>query len=160
MSDEIFIHCAEAAALDSTCARRNVGAVIVRDGVLLASGCNGPNPEVRSCMDKGCIRQKRGVTPGTQQELCYAVHAEQNCLINAARRQIDVQGATLYCTLTPCSVCARLLIASGIREIVVKERYPDHFAIKMLEKAGVCLRVYSGGDDDDDYEGDGDRLLT
>lgn len=160
MNDREFIVCADFTANGSTCTQRRVGAVIVRDGVILASGFNGPTPSVRDCYKEGCIRRKRGISSGNQQEVCYAVHAEQNCIINAARRQIDIQGATLYCTLTPCSVCARLLIASGIREIVVKERYPDQLALKMLEKAGVCLRVYSGGDDDDDNEEDGDRLLT
>lgn len=121
---------------------RQVGAVIVKNKRILTTGYNGAPEGVVSCKEKGeCLRVKLGIASGTRHELCYAVHAEQNAIIQAARLGIVLEGATLYCTHQPCVICAKMIINAGIKRIVYKDGYPDNFSMQLLQEAGVQVDV-------------------
>ena len=140
--DEYFLQLARQAATRSTCLRRQVGAVLVRDKRVLATGYNGAPRGVAHCLEVGCLRDELGIPSGERQELCRAIHAEQNALIQAAVHGVAVDGATLYTTLQPCILCAKMLINAGVREIRYVEGYPDEFSQQLLDEAGVsCIRT-------------------
>jgi dCMP deaminase len=140
--DQYFLQLARQAATRSTCLRRQVGAVLVRDRRVLATGYNGAPRGVAHCLEVGCLRDELGIPSGERQELCRAIHAEQNALIQAAVHGVAVEGATLYTTLQPCILCAKMLINAGVREIHYVEGYPDDFARQLLDEAGVsCIRT-------------------
>ena len=142
--DEYFMTLANQVATRTTCIRRGVGCVLVRDKRILATGYNGAPAGVKSCEEKGeCLRRKLNVPSGTKQELCFAVHAEQNAVIQAARYGINVSGATLYCTHQPCVICAKIIINAGITRVVYKEGYPDEFSLRLFEEAGVKVEKYA-----------------
>ena len=123
---------------------RKVGAVIVKDKRILTTGYNGAGSGISSCVDRGfCLREQMNIPSGTRHEICYAVHAEQNAIIQAAKLGVSVQGATLYCTHQPCSICAKMIINSGITRVVFDEGYPDKFSIKMFNEAGVKVEKFS-----------------
>lgn len=129
----------------SSCFRENrqVGAIIVKNKRILTTGYNGAPEGVKSCVSKGeCMRDKLGIESGTRHELCYAVHAEQNAIIQAARLGIVLDGATLYCTHQPCVICAKMIINAGIKRIVYKYGYPDEFAMQLLNEGGVQVDAY------------------
>ena len=122
---------------------RHVGAIIVKDKRILTTGYNGAPSGIKSCRDKGeCLRVKNNIEHGTRQEFCFAVHAEQNALIQAAKLGTSVDGATLYCTHQPCALCARLIINAGIKRVVYKEGYPDAFSLELFKETGVVLEKY------------------
>ena len=122
---------------------RQVGAVITRDKRILTTGYNGAGSGIKSCKERGeCLRRKLNIASGTRAEVCYAVHAEQNAIIQAAKLGISVDGATLYCTHQPCVICAKMIINSGISRVVYKEGYPDDFSLEMFKQAGVTLEKY------------------
>ncbi len=122
---------------------RKVGAVIVKNKRIIATGYNGAPQGIKSCADKReCLRKKLNVESGTRQEICYAVHAEQNAIIQAARVGSSVEGCTLYCTHQPCVICAKMIINSGIVRVVYKEGYPDEFSLKLFDEANVKLEKY------------------
>ncbi len=138
--DKRFMDMAEVVASWSSCYQENrhVGAVIVKDKRILTTGYNGAASGVVSCADKGeCLRKKLNIPSGTRHELCYAVHAEQNAIAQAAKLGISVQGATLYCTHQPCVICAKMIINSGISKVIFKYGYPDKFSIQLFKEAGV-----------------------
>ena len=123
---------------------RQVGAIITKDKRILTTGYNGASAGIVSCKEKGeCIRQKLGIESGTRHELCYAVHAEQNAIIQSAKQGICVDGATLYCTHQPCSICAKMIINSGIKRVVFKQGYPDEFSMEMFKEAGLEIEKYT-----------------
>ena len=129
----------------SSCYQQNthVGAIIVKNKRVIATGYNGAPQGIKSCMEKGeCLRKKLGIESGTRHEICYAVHAEQNAIIQAARVGCSVEGCTLYCTHQPCVICAKIIINSGIERVVYKEGYPDYFSLTLFEEAGVRLEKY------------------
>lgn len=138
--DEYFLEAAELVAKRSTCLRRKVGAVAVRDKRILATGYNGPPSGLTHCMDIGCIREKLGIPSGQRQELCRGLHGEQNVIIQAVLHKIDLEGATLYVTNQPCVTCSKMLISVGIKAIVILEGYPDELARRMLKEAGIRIR--------------------
>ncbi|HIY78428.1 MAG TPA: cytidine/deoxycytidylate deaminase family protein [Candidatus Borkfalkia excrementavium] len=143
--DKRFMELTETVAGWSSCFQENrhVGAVIVLDKRVLTTGYNGAPAGIRSCVDKGeCLRRKLGVESGTRQELCYAVHAEQNAIIQAARLGIKIGGATLYCTHQPCVICAKMIINAGIARVVYKFGYPDDFSMQLFKEAGVTVQKY------------------
>ena len=143
--DKRFMELTEQVAGWSSCFQqeRHVGAIIVKNKRILTTGYNGAPQGVESCRDRGeCIRKKLGIESGTRQELCYAVHAEQNAIIQAARLGIVLEGATLYCTHQPCVICAKMIINAGIVRIVYKQGYPDEFSRQLLAEAGVELVLY------------------
>ena len=122
---------------------RQVGAIVVRDKRILTTGYNGAPAGVASCKERGeCLREKLGIASGTRQEMCYAVHAEQNAIIQAAKLGITLEGATLYCTHQPCSMCTRIIINSGIVRVVYEQGYPDEFSIKLFNEAGITLEKF------------------
>ena len=138
--DERFMTLAETVAEWSSCyqANRHVGAVIVKDKRILTTGYNGAPAGVTSCAERGvCLRREKNIPSGTMQELCYAVHAEQNAIIQAAKLGVSVEGATIYVTHQPCVICARMIINSGIKTVIYKNGYPDEFAIRLFDEAGV-----------------------
>ena len=136
--DEYFMEMAELTSKRSSCLRRHVGAVIVKDKHIIATGYNGAPRRVPHCDELGgCLRQQMGVPSGQRHELCRAVHAEQNAIIQAATLGVSVEGGTIYVTHQPCSVCAKMIINAGINRIVVKEGYPDELAVEILEQAGI-----------------------
>ena len=123
---------------------RHVGAVIVKNKRIIATGYNGAPQGIESCMEKGeCLRKKLGIESGTRHEICYAVHAEQNAIIQAARVGCSVEGCTLYCTHQPCVICAKIIINSGIKRVVYKEGYPDDFSLTLFKEADVKLEKYT-----------------
>ena len=122
---------------------RQVGAVVVRDKRILTTGYNGAPAGVQSCKERGeCLREKLGIASGTRQEMCYATHAEQNAIIQAAKLGLTLEGATLYCTHQPCSMCTRIIINSGIKRVVYEQGYPDPFSIALFEEAGILLEKF------------------
>lgn len=122
---------------------RQVGAVIVKDKRILTTGYNGAPSGIISCKEKGeCLRKKLNIESGTRHEVCYAVHAEQNAIIQAAKIGVSVQGATIYVTHQPCSICTKMIINSGIKRVIFKEGYPDEFSIELFKEAGVELIKY------------------
>ncbi len=117
---------------------RQVGAVIVRDKRILTTGYNGAPQGIPSCKERcECMRENLGIASGTRQEMCYAVHAEQNAIVQAAKLGLSLEGATIYCTHQPCSICTRLIINSGIKRVVYDQGYPDEFSLQLLNSAGV-----------------------
>ncbi|MBN2537095.1 cytidine/deoxycytidylate deaminase family protein [candidate division WOR-3 bacterium] len=138
--DEYFMAIARLVADRSTCLRRHVGAVLVRDKRLLCTGYNGAPAGMRHCFETGCLRDELGIPAGERIEICRGIHAEQNALVQAATFGINVAGATLYCTHEPCVTCAKMLINARVREFVVGEEYPDAFARRLVEEAGVTVR--------------------
>ena len=127
----------------SSCFRRKVGAVIVRDKRVMTTGYNGAPAGIASCIERGeCLREKLNIPSGTRAELCYGVHAEQNAIIQAARYGINIQGATLYCTHQPCVTCAKMIINAGISRVVYKEGYPDEFSLELFKEAGTKIEKY------------------
>jgi dCMP deaminase len=137
--DEYFMGVAELAAQRSTCLRRHVGAVIVKDRHIVSTGYNGAPRGLTHCGDRegGCLRQQLGVPSGEKHELCRALHAEQNAIIQAASLGQSIENATIYVTNQPCAICAKMIINAGIKRIVVKEGYPDKLAIEILGEAGL-----------------------
>jgi dCMP deaminase len=123
----------------STCRRRQVGAVVVRDKRILATGYNGAPTGLPHCLDIGCLREELGIASGERHELCRGLHAEQNVIIQAAYHGVSIKDATLYCTNLPCSICSKMLINAGIRAIKYKEGYADTMAEEMLAAARVRL---------------------
>jgi dCMP deaminase len=124
-------------------AGRHVGAIIVRDKRVVATGYNGAPSGVQNCMERGeCLRRKLDIPSGTRQEICYAVHAEQNAIVQAAKYGIAIAGATLYCTHQPCVICAKMIINSGISRIVYEEGYPDEFSLNLFKEAGIVIEKY------------------
>ncbi len=138
--DEYFLELAHLVSRRSTCLRRNVGAVLVKDKRILATGYNGAPRGLKHCLDIGCIREKLKIPSGQRHELCRALHAEQNALIQASLYGISVQGSTLYATNQPCIICAKMLINAGIRDIVASDGYPDKMAADFLKEAGIKAR--------------------
>ena len=140
-----FMQLTETVATWSSCYQKNrhVGAVIVKDKHVLTTGYNGAPAGIKSCEERGeCLRRKLESPGGTRQEICYAVHAEQNAIIQAAKLGIEVAGATLYCTHQPCVICAKMIINAGISRVVYKEGYPDEFSLQLFGEAGVTVEKY------------------
>lgn len=137
--DDYFMEMAHVAAKRSTCLRRQVGAVIVRDNRILTTGYNGAPKGLPHCLDTGCRREELKVPSGERHELCTAVHAEQNAIIQAALHGVSIDGATIYTTTQPCVLCAKMIINSGIRRIVFEGEYPDQLALGFLKAADIRL---------------------
>jgi dCMP deaminase len=136
---EYFLQLARQAATRSTCLRRQIGAVLVRDKRVLATGYNGAPRGVGHCLEVGCLREQLGIPSGERHELCRAIHAEQNAIIQAAVHGVAIDASMLYCTHQPCILCAKMLINCGVKEIHYLEGYPDALSLEMLEEAGVSL---------------------
>lgn len=135
--DSYFIEIARVVATRSTCLRRQVGAVLVMNRRILATGYNGTPGGLAHCCETGCLRQQLNVPSGERHELCRGLHAEQNVIIQAAIHGVAIKGAILYCTHYPCSVCAKMLVNAGISSIFLQSDYPDLLAKEIFAEAGV-----------------------
>lgn len=140
--DEYFLEVADLVSKRSTCLRRRVGAVLVKDKKILATGYNGAPSGIKHCSDTGCIRQKLHIPSGQRHELCRGLHAEQNVLLQAAFYGVSTKGSVLYATNQPCIICAKMLINAGIEAIVISSGYPDDLSKKFLKEARVKVRQY------------------
>ncbi len=134
---EYFMGIARMVTARSTCLRRHVGAILVKDKRILATGYNGAPSGVKHCEEVGCLRQDSAVPSGTRHELCRGLHAEQNAIIQAAYHGISITGSTLYCTNKPCVICSKMLINAGIGTIYYDQGYDDPLADQMLKEAGI-----------------------
>ena len=137
--DEYFMDTTKHIASRSTCLRRQVGALLVRDKRILATGYNGAPSGVKHCNEVGCLREEKDVPSGERHELCRGLHAEQNAIIQAALHGISIEGAILYCTHQPCVLCAKMIINAGIKRVVFAGAYPDKMSEGMFKEAGVKL---------------------
>ena len=136
--DEYFMEMAKLAAQRSTCLRRNVGAVIVKDRHVVATGYNGAPKGIAHCEDKGgCLREQLKIPSGERHELCRALHAEQNAIIQAATLAQSIEGGVIYVTHQPCMICSKMIINAGIKEIIINEGYPDKMAEEILREANI-----------------------
>jgi dCMP deaminase len=134
---DYFMRIAYLVSERSTCLRRKVGAVAVKDKRILATGYNGAPADLPHCLELGCMRQQLGVPSGERHELCRALHAEQNVIIQAALHGISIAGSEIYCTTQPCFICAKMLVNCRVEAIYFAEGYPDELAQQMLSDAGV-----------------------
>lgn len=139
--DEYFLGIAELVSKRSTCLRRRVGAVLVKDKRILATGYNGAPSRITHCDEAGCIREKLNIPSGERHELCRGLHAEQNSFLQAALYGTSLKDATIYCTTQPCIICAKMIINAGIKEVVIKGAYPDELARDILREAKVKIRT-------------------
>ncbi len=135
--NDYFADLADLISRRSTCRRRSVGAVLVRDKRVLATGYNGAPTGLRHCLDLGCMREDMKIPSGERHELCRGLHAEQNAVIQAALHGVSVNGATLYCTNHPCIICAKMIINAGIAQVIYRDGYMDEMAKEMLSEAGI-----------------------
>lgn len=142
--DEYFMQIAKLVASRSTCMRRQVGAVLVKDRNILATGYNGVPSGITHCEVTGCLREKLKVPSGERHELCRGLHAEQNAIIQAAKHGTNIDDATLYCTDSPCIICSKMLINAGVRKITYLRGYPDQLSMDMLEEAGIVSAQFEG----------------
>jgi dCMP deaminase len=140
--DAYFMDIASLVARRSTCLRRAVGAVIVKDKRILSTGYNGAPSGIAHCSETGCLRERLKVPSGERHELCRGIHAEQNAIIQAAYHGVSIREATLYCTNLPCSICAKMIINAGIRTIVYLSGYADTMSEEMLCQAGITVRRF------------------
>jgi dCMP deaminase len=136
--DDYFMEIAEVVASRSTCLRRKAGAIFVKDKQILSTGYNGVPKGLPHCEETGCPRAD--LPSGTHHELCRAVHSEQNAIVQAAIHGVCIDGATLYCTHKPCTICTKMLINAGIARVVYREDYPDDGSLKFFEQAGIIVR--------------------
>jgi dCMP deaminase len=142
--DQYFMQISTLVATRSTCMRRQVGALLVKDRNILATGYNGVPSGISHCDEVGCLREQLDVPSGERHELCRGLHAEQNAIIQAARHGVNIEGATLYCTDSPCGICSKMLINAGVRNIVYGRGYPDELAHEMLSEAGIKAMLFDG----------------
>jgi len=142
--DDYFMSIVELVKTRSTCLRRQVGALIVKDKRILASGYNGAPVGCKHCEKVGCLREKLGIPSGQRHEICRATHAEQNAIAQAAYSGVSIKDSTMYVTTQPCVLCAKLAINAGITKIVFKGDYPDELAMELLKEAGVRVLKYEG----------------
>lgn len=140
-----FMDIAELVAKRSTCLRRAVGSVVVKDKRILSTGYNGAPTGIKHCIETGCLREKLNVPSGERHELCRGIHAEQNAIIQAAFHGVSIKGATLFCTNQPCSICAKMIINAGIIKIYYRDGYADSMAQEMFKEAGIeVIKIDSG----------------
>lgn len=141
-----FVELSKSIANWSSCYQdnRKIGAIIVKNKRILTTGYNGAPAGLQSCVERGeCLRRKLDIPSGTRHELCYAIHAEQNAIIQAAKLGVSIDGATLYCTHQPCVICAKMIINAGISRVVYAEGYPDEFSLQIFNEANVSLERFS-----------------
>jgi len=139
--DEYFMEIAEVASKRSTCLRRKVGAVLVKDNHIISTGYNGGISGIRHCNEVGCVREKLKIPRGERHEICRGVHAEENTVIQAALHGTSTEGATIYTTFTPCTHCAKIIANAKIKRVVCKGEYPDEFGIKLLKEKGIGIEL-------------------
>ena len=138
--DDYFMKITKDVALRSTCLKRKVGAIIVKDRRVLSTGYNGAPKNIKHCSETGCLRKKLKVPSGQRHELCRGLHAEQNAIIQAAVHGVKIEGATMYSTYQPCIICVKMMINAGINKLVYEGDYPDKLAKQMLKESGIVVK--------------------
>ena len=136
---EYFMAITRMVSKRSTCIRREVGAILVKDKRILATGYNGAPKGLKHCQEIGCLRENSSIPSGTRHELCRGLHAEQNVILQAAYHGIPINGSTIYCTNKPCVICSKMIINAGIMRITYEEGYDDPLSDQMLTEAGLEL---------------------
>lgn len=136
-TDEYFLKIASVVAERSTCRRHHVGAVAVRDKHILATGYNGAPSGLKDCLELGCLRDELGIPSGTRHEICRGIHAEQNVIIQASLHGVSLEGSTIYCTHTPCNLCAKMLTNAKIKRLVSFGSYNDDAFMNLFREAGI-----------------------
>ena len=141
--DEYFMKLAWLVAERSTCVRHHVGAVIVRDKRILTTGYNGAAANIKDCLELGCLRNQLNIPSGTRHEICRAIHAEQNAIIQAGTHGININGGTLYCTHSPCILCAKMIANAKIKRVIMSIEYPDETFKNLFKEAGIQFETMS-----------------
>jgi len=139
--DEYFLKIALVVAERSTCRRHNVGCVAVKDKHIVSTGYNGAPAGAKDCLELGCLRDEMGIESGKEQQICRAIHAEQNVVIQAALHGKTTEGATIYCTHSPCIICAKMLANAKISRFVTFGDYPDKEYIELFRELGIQVDV-------------------
>ncbi|MFC2003772.1 cytidine/deoxycytidylate deaminase family protein [Chloroflexota bacterium] len=139
--DEYFLKIASVVAERSTCRRHHVGAVAVRDKHILATGYNGAASGLKDCLELGCLRDEQNIASGTRHEICRGIHAEQNVIIQASLHGVSLDGSTIYCTHTPCVLCAKMLVNAKIERFVSFGRYDDNSFMELFQEAGIKVDI-------------------
>ncbi|RYF10814.1 MAG: dCMP deaminase family protein [Deltaproteobacteria bacterium] len=134
--DEYFMSFAKLAGRRASCLRRQVGAVIVKDNMVLTTGYNGAPRGLPHAAEVGCLRDRLGIPSGQRHELCRGLHAEQNAIIQAARHGICIEGAVLYCTTHPCVICIKMILNAGLTRVYYLEGYPDDISQQIIRESG------------------------
>jgi dCMP deaminase len=140
--DEYFMEMAHVVAKRSTCLRRRVGAILVKEKHILSTGYNGAPKGLRHCSETGCLREDQNIPSGERHELCRGLHAEQNAIIQAAVFGVSIKGSVLYCTNTPCVVCVKMLINAGVTEIIYAGEYPDELAKQLMSESTLKIKRF------------------
>ncbi len=140
-TDEYFLKIAAVVGERATCRRHHMGAIAVRDKHILTTGYNGAAAGLKDCLELGCLRDQNGIASGTRAEICRAIHAEQNVIIQAGLHGVSLQGATIYCTHTPCVLCAKMLVNAKIARFVTFQKYADDEFVKLFKEAGIKVDI-------------------
>ena len=140
-ADEYFLKIASVVAERATCQRHHVGAVTVRDKHILSTGYNGAPAGAKDCLELGCLRDELGIPSGTRHEICRGIHAEQNAIIQASLHGVSIEGASVYCTHTPCVLCAKMLVNAKIKRFVTFGKYEDDSFLKLVREAGIEIDI-------------------
>jgi len=140
-ADEYFLKVAAVVGERSTCLRHHMGAIAVRDKHILTTGYNGAPAGAKDCLELGCLRDENGIASGTRVEICRAIHAEQNVIIQAGLHGVSLQGATVYCTHTPCVLCAKMLVNARIARFVSFGKYADETFMELFKEAGIKFEM-------------------
>lgn len=143
--DSYFMEIAQIVSKRSTCTRRSVGALVVKDRRILSTGYNGAPIGLAHCIDRGCVREQLGVASGERHELCRGLHAEQNAIVQAAFHGVSISGAHLYSTHLPCSICMKMVINAGISTLFYLEGYPDDLSMELVKESGIVLKRVEEG---------------
>jgi dCMP deaminase len=138
--DTYWMNIVEQIGKRSTCLRRNIGAVVVKDNYIVSTGFNGAPKSLPHCSEIGCLRDELKIPSGTRHEICRGVHAEQNAIIRGD--PLRMEGATMYVNAKPCKICAKMIINSGIKKVVYIEFYPDNEGVKLLREAGIETKIF------------------
>ena len=140
-TDDYFLKIASVVAERSTCRRHHMGAVAVKDKHILATGYNGAAAGLKDCLELGCLRDELGIPSGTRQEVCRGIHAEQNVIVQASLHGVSLEGSTIYCTHTPCVLCAKMLVNAKIKRFVSFSKYDDNSFKELFREAGITVDI-------------------
>ena len=140
-SDEYFLKIASVVAERATCRRHHMGAIAVKDKHILATGYNGAPAGLKDCLELGCLRDEQGIPSGERHEICRGIHAEQNVIIQASLHGVSLEGSTIYCTHTPCVLCAKMLVNAKIKQFVSFDKYNDDAFIDLFREAGIEVDI-------------------
>ena len=140
-ADEYFLKIASVVAERSTCRRHHIGAVAVKNKHILATGYNGAPSGLKDCLELGCLRDELNIPSGTRHEICRGIHAEQNVIVQAGLHGVNLEGGTIYCTHTPCVLCAKILVNTKIKRFVSFSRYNDNAFVELFKEAGIEVDI-------------------